>query len=131
MEMVVTGDKRLNRKLARLAAKDAKGAVRKSSRTAIKPLAADFKKEAPRESGDLARATKVRSLPRSRQSVGTRVVVDAETLDKKYAAFRILGTERMEGDNYPARIAERKKQVVLNNYRRLLGKEITARAKRG
>jgi hypothetical protein len=71
--VIVTGSEELNRKLADLKGSKAKQAIRKSSRTALRPVAEAAKSNAPRRSGRLAKSIKVRALERSRSRVGSRV----------------------------------------------------------
>lgn len=70
---VLTGSAELNAKLATLKSAKAKQAIRKASRAALRPVAAEAKSNAPRRTGQLAKSVKVRSLRRSRSRVGSQV----------------------------------------------------------
>ena len=76
---VLTGDKQLNRVLRRLSGKDAKAAIRKGSRKALKPVLADARQLAPVRTGALRRSIKVRAIKRSRTRVGSRVTTGKAT----------------------------------------------------
>lgn len=76
--LVVTGTEELNAKLAKLAGKDAKAAIRKASRVALKPVAEAAKSNAPRKTGTLARSVKVKAITRSRSRVGSRVTTSGD-----------------------------------------------------
>lgn len=71
--VVVTGSEELNRKLAQLRGPQAKAAIRKASRAALRPVLAAAKANAPRRTGQLAGAIKLRALKRSRVRVGSQV----------------------------------------------------------
>ena len=133
--VVVTGDKRLNRKLQRLKATDAKKAVRESARIALKDIAFAARQNAPVDSGKLQRSIKVRSLKRSRSKVGARVTTGTQTTDFSgetyYGAFLEYGTEKQEALGYMKSAADNNKQHALRVYRRELKKRIESAAKRG
>ena len=76
--LIVTGTEELNVKLAKLAGKDAKAAIRKASRVALKPVAEAAKSNAPRKTGRLARSVKVKAITRSRSRVGSRVTTSGD-----------------------------------------------------
>ena len=80
--VIVTGIGELNEKLAKLTGPQAKAAIRKASRTALKPVAQAAKANAPRRTGRMAQSIKVRALPRSRVRIGSRVT--SSGTDKQY-----------------------------------------------
>lgn len=93
IEVVLTGDKKLNRKLKKLTGKDQKKVVRKATRKAIKPIQKQAKQNirSHRESGKLEKSIKVRAVKRTRRGIGVRVTTgragndfDGETF---YGAF--------------------------------------------
>ena len=71
--VVLTGFESLNRKLLELTSKQAKEAIRKAARPALKPTLAAAKSNAPKRSGRLQRSIKIRSISRTRLGVGMRV----------------------------------------------------------
>jgi hypothetical protein len=73
--LVITGDKETNAKLAKLAGPDQKKAIRKASREALRPVLAQVKATAPRRTGALSRAAKIRAITRSRVRIGSMVTV--------------------------------------------------------
>lgn len=73
--VVIFGAQQLDFKLRRLAAKDAKKAIRKGTRAGSKIVTAKAKKLAPVESGLVRRAIRTRALKRSRNTIGTITVL--------------------------------------------------------
>lgn len=99
--MVLTGDKKLNRKLKKLANKEAKKVVREAQRPALKPLLQEARDNAPVKSGELKKNIKIRAIKRSRKGFGTKVSSsDGNNLnsgDAFYGAFLELGVKRKGG----------------------------------
>ncbi len=136
LTMVTTGDESLNRALQRLQGPRQKKAVRKASREALKPLAAATKSAAPRLTGRLARAIKVRALPRSRVKIGTRVTIGAGMFKGEtfYGGFVVYGhltgkrgsenRKEVPANEFMRTTAKAKKSSVLADYRRRLRKLI-------
>lgn len=85
--IVLTGSEELNRKLAALKGAQAKAAIRKASRTALRPIADAVKARAPRRTGALSRSVKVRALPRSRVRIGSRVTTSGTDRQFKGRTF--------------------------------------------
>jgi HK97 gp10 family phage protein len=61
-----------------LTAPQAKSAIRKASREALKPVVAEAKANAPVRSGALRRSIRLRSITRSRSRIGARVTTSAK-----------------------------------------------------
>ncbi|MFO0939825.1 MAG: HK97 gp10 family phage protein [Pirellulales bacterium] len=80
--MVTTGDAEVNRQLSVLTGPEQKKAVRKASRVSLKPMAVQMRQAAPRRTGRLSRAVKVRAMARSRVRIGSKV-----SLTGKASAF--------------------------------------------
>lgn len=85
--IVLTGDAELNRKLMQLKGSQAKSAIRKASRVALKPVAEAAKQGAPRRRGALGRSIKVRAIKRSRSRVGARVTTGKDASQFKGKTF--------------------------------------------
>ena len=133
--MVLTGDKALNRKLKKLTGKDAKAVVRKATRPALKPVLQEARADAPVKTGQLKKNIKIRALPRSRSSLGSRVTSglgkNANSGDAFYGAFLEYGTKRIEAKRFMKGAAEKKRSQVLNIYKKEVGQNITKLAKNG
>ncbi len=71
--ITLTGDKRLNAKLARLSSKDAKALIRRAARPALKPVLGESRRLSPKREGTLRRSLAIRAIKRSRRQVGARV----------------------------------------------------------
>ena len=95
--IVLTGDKKLNRKLAKLAGKDAKKVIRKAIRPALKPIQKQAKQNVRkhRKSGQLEKSIKTRSIKRTRRGIGARVTTGTASTDFSgetyYGAFVEFG----------------------------------------
>ncbi len=85
--VVVTGSAELNAKLAKLKSAQAKAAIRKASREALRPVAVAAKANAPRRSGRLSRSIKVKALERSRIRIGSRVTTGEDDSQFKGKQF--------------------------------------------
>lgn len=136
--VVITGDKKVNRMLRKLASKDAKKVIRQASRASLDPLLMSAKSQAPFDSGRLRGAIKKRALPRSRSYIGSRVSVGGGGKgfagDEFYGGFQEWGWttpsgRHVQGEQYMLNAARRKKKPVLNIYREELRRRITAFAK--
>lgn len=75
--VVLTGSEQLNRKLLELTSSQAKAAIRKAARPALKPTLAAARANVARRTGRLARSIKIRALGRSRNRVGMRVTTSS------------------------------------------------------
>ncbi len=95
VKIVVTGSEVINERLAKLTNKEAKDAIRKASRTALRPLLERCKSTCPVKSGKMRQSIKLRAMKRSRKSVGSTVTVankeKAYTGKEFYASFIIFG----------------------------------------
>ena len=133
--VVLTGDKALNRMLRSLSGKDGKKAIRKATRPALKVVQAEAKALAPRATGALARAIRVRALPRSRRRVGARVTIGAGefTGETFYGGFQEWGWKaggrQIAGKRFLRNAADNKRREAMAIYRRRLKFEIVKLAK--
>jgi HK97 gp10 family phage protein len=95
VKIVVTGSEVINERLAKLTNKQAKDAIRKASRTALRPLLERCKSTCPVRNGKMRQSIKIRSITRSRRFVGTRITVgdkDKAYVGKQfYASFIVFG----------------------------------------
>jgi HK97 gp10 family phage protein len=140
-KLIITGDRELNRMLRRLALKDGKKVVRAAARKAIKPVQLSAKQLAPKDSGQLRRAVKVRALPRSRRRVGVRVTIGERffTGDQFYGSFQEWGWKtgkrgsanrrQIPGKHFLREAADSNRAKVIAIYRREIRKGIIAAAK--
>lgn len=71
--VVLTNTESLNRKLAELTGRQAKEAIRKAARPALRPTLSAAKANAPKKTGRLQRSIRIRAISRSRIRVGMRV----------------------------------------------------------
>jgi HK97 gp10 family phage protein len=74
-DMLLKGDRKLQRKMRRMAERDVKAAIRKGSRAGTKITTRKAKQEAPVDSGAMRKGIKTKSLKRSRTRIGTKTVV--------------------------------------------------------
>lgn len=132
--VIITGDKKVNRMLRRLSAKEGKAAVRKAARPALKPLLKEARANAPKgATGQLKKNVKIKALPRSRKHVGARVTSGpgkATNDGEFYGGFLDLGTKKIEANRWLREAADSKRKSVLAIYGKLLRKEIIARARK-
>ena len=77
LTFILTGDDRLNAKLALLKGAQAKSVIRSAARTAMRPVHAAARRNAPRRSGVLAMSIKIKAMKRSRSRVGVRLTTSA------------------------------------------------------
>lgn len=87
VQIVVTGDAEVNRQLSVLTGPEQKKAIRKASRVSLKPMAVAMRSAAPRRTGRLSRAVKVRAMARSRVRVGSKVSVTGNATSFAGKAF--------------------------------------------
>ena len=73
VKIELLGDKKLDAALARLSGPAQKKAFRKSAREAFKPVLAAAKQKVPVDTGKLKKSLKLRSLKRSRGTIGVEV----------------------------------------------------------
>ena len=97
------GGGELQKKLKDLTTNETKSVIRGGCREALRPIAAQARTNAPRDSGGLARNIKIRSLKRSRRRVGARVTIQSKIAKHRYS-FVLLG--RKTGTKTSARRAK-------------------------
>lgn len=145
--VVLTGDKKLNRRLKKLAGKDAKKAVRKSLRPALKPIHQQAKANARqfKKTGKLGRSIKIRSIKRTRKGFGARVTTGTATTDFSgetyYGAFHEYGWKtgkrgssnrrQIEGKKFMQNAVDQKRRIAMKIYRNEIKRNIEAIAKGG
>lgn len=119
--MVLSGFRRLDKKLKKMVAKDAKKAIRQATRPALKPVLQESKQTVPVKSGQLKKSLKIRALPRSRRFFGSRVTSGAGKNQKLgnafYGAFIELGTKRIKAREFMKNAANKKKKQVFRLYK--------------
>jgi HK97 gp10 family phage protein len=135
IKMTSTGVADVDRKLQRLASKEAKKVIRKATRPALKPVLQEARGTAPVKTGNLRRNIKIRALPRSRRFFGSRVTSgagrNANSGDGFYGAFLEFGTTRIKARNFMKNAANRKKTQALNIYKAELRKGLLNMVKSG
>lgn len=89
VKVVLTGDDELNRKLAALTNQQAREAIKKAARPALKPCLQTARRVAPKRSGKLRRSIKIRAIARSRSRIGARVTTSAS--DNVYSGKTFYG----------------------------------------
>ena len=133
--MLVTGDKRLNRKLRKLTTGQQKKAFRKAARPAMKPMQGTVKKRVEQEfdgTGDLRKSVKIRSLPRSRSRVGVRVSTSIGHAPAQEFGWKAGKARRqIKGRGFMKQSAEKKRRAVMDDYLQRLNREIVSAAKKG
>ncbi len=72
-KLILTGDKKLNRRLNRLKLNLGKKIARKAGRKALRPVRDQARKDSPKKTGTLRKSIKIRSIKRSRFKFGARV----------------------------------------------------------
>jgi HK97 gp10 family phage protein len=129
-KIVVTGDRKIDRKLRALGPKVANKVVRKALRAGGKVFQAELQRNAPEgETGELKREIKVRAAKRSRKvglGITVAVVPLREHEDKFYAIFPELGTVDQPAQGYGRRSFDSQKDHV----KRLVMDEIRRGAER-
>jgi HK97 gp10 family phage protein len=116
--LILTGDKAIDKEIKRLAdPKTTNKIVKKSMRTALRPVQQAVKGEAPSgETGQLQRAAKIRAGKRSRKGgVAMYVLISTKELDPFYGAFKQLGTRRMKRDDFMTRAYDHTKDSARAN----------------
>lgn len=95
VKMILTGDERLNARLAELKLTESKKIITKAARIALRPTLAAARRNSPVRAGNLRKSISIRSLPRSRARVGARVVTSKSnnlfTGKTFYGAFQEFG----------------------------------------
>lgn len=90
IEMTVTGDRKLNRKLKKLTGKEQKKVVKKAAKAALKPVLKETRDKAPKRTGLTRKSIKNKMLPRSRRFIGARITTGG---GKGWAPFMEFGTK--------------------------------------
>lgn len=134
IEVITTGDKKINRMLKRLTSKEAKKILRKSMRHAMKPVQQEAKGNAKqfKESGVLQRSIKIRSLKRSRTGFGIRVSSSTKTGKFNggfYGSFQEFGTKAIAKKQFMTRAANTKGKVAVRLYREKVKQDIRSLAR--
>jgi HK97 gp10 family phage protein len=126
IRFLVSGEDRIIRKLKRLPKKDARRIIRKASRSAAKSILPTAKSNAPVKTGQLRKSIKVRSIKKSRTSIGVRLLVSEDWYkgDEFYGAFQEFGwkqgkrgtsgRKQIEGSHYMERAFEAKSNAARN-----------------
>lgn len=135
-EIVLTGDKKLNRKLKKLGGKEAKKIVRKAMRPALKPVMRAARRNAPKDTGLLRKSIKVRSGKRSRAGISMRVTSGDKTGnfsgDTYYGGFHEFGTSRgIKAKHFMKNAADQKKRSAIKIYRAKIAQGIKELASGG
>lgn len=96
--IILTGDKALDRNLHQLEAKLQRKVFNRAGREAVKPIAAKARQNAPKDTGRLRKSIKVRATKRSRRGVGIKVTTGDRSGDfggkGYYGAFLEYGHKR-------------------------------------
>jgi HK97 gp10 family phage protein len=130
---VLTGDKTINRRLAKLTGPEAKNIIRKSARPALKPILAAARANAPTDKGLLRKSVKIRAMKRSRSRVGATVSSGSKTsayAGKAWYGGPIeYGYTRRDGREMPAvrfmkRAVDAKREQSIRIYRESIRKMI-------
>lgn len=108
MQVYVEGVEELMAKLKEVG-KKAKPALRRGCRQGSKVIQKQAKDDAPKVTGDLRRAIKVRALKRSRKYVGTTVKMEI-----RYGSFVNLGTRKMKARAFLQQAVKEKGQQAAN-----------------
>lgn len=121
--ITVTGTTELKVKLDKLANKTLKQAIRKTAKENCKVVQEEAKNTTPQDTGLLARSIKVRTIPRSRVYVGSRVTIRIAGETKTnmgYGAFQEYGFttkngRKIEGKHFLKNAALTVSKQVLSN----------------
>ncbi|WP_425399659.1 HK97-gp10 family putative phage morphogenesis protein [Aeoliella sp.] len=128
MRFDLQGDKKLIKKLEKLAAAEQKKAIRKASRAGNKILLQASKKEAKKskDTGAFLKSLKVRSIPRSRVWVGTKVV----SVGLRYSSMLELGTKNTGAKEHLTDAAKANDDKALKKATEIIKEEIEKSMKR-
>lgn len=154
VDLVITGDAELNKKLAALTGPEAKKVIRKAAREALRPVLRHARANAPKRTRRLEKSLKIRALKRSRSRIGAKVQTAAGDFKGKtfYGAFQEYDHRRgkrtnaqkrkgqpadsvadkrpvVQGKYYMKRAAEQGKQEALATYRTVVREGILALVK--
>lgn len=138
VEAIMTGHRKVDRRLKKLAGPDAKKMIRRSSKDAIKPIHQQAKGNAKqnKKSGQLTKGYKSRAMPRSRVRFGSRVTIESKSFpDEFYASFQELGWKSgLQKKKNPGRqdlkkAAEAKRKQAIRQYHQNLKAGVKALAR--
>jgi HK97 gp10 family phage protein len=105
----IRGVSEVDRALRELGPTIGRKVIRQAVRAGLRPMLATAKQMAPRQTGQVRRAIKLRAAARRRRGV-IRLVIQIGSGDFKgktfYGAFREYGTKRMEGAHFMERAFE-------------------------
>jgi HK97 gp10 family phage protein len=121
----IRGVQELVAKLQGLKKTHAKAAIRKGTRRGAKIVASAVKDAAPVVSGALKASIKVRSLPRSKKSVGTDVKLDNSTLF--YASYAEFGSKHQKATHFMEEATKSVAQDALETAVQVIAEEIEKR----
>jgi|SRR5215207_3726894 len=112
----ITGLKEIQRAYRELPKTVASKVIRQAMRKAVKPVAARVKELTPRDTGKLAKATKVRARKKKKRGVIAIDVVQGEGGSFKAAVFhggfQNYGTAKIEGQHYFERAFDETKEAA-------------------
>jgi HK97 gp10 family phage protein len=96
--LVITGIRQLDKALAELEPKVVKKILRKAMRPSMKPMLKQAKANAPVDTGAIKKAIRLKSAPRSRQTLGLDLQIGEQNYVGKtfVGAFHEFGTSKME-----------------------------------
>jgi HK97 gp10 family phage protein len=87
--------------------------IRQAQREAAKPLAAEIREQAPKDSGALSRSVKVRSGGRKKDTISTAVVVSGGH-DDPFVGFIEFGSARAPANPFIRRSVASKRDEVID-----------------
>jgi HK97 gp10 family phage protein len=111
----ITGVRELQRAYRELPKRLANKVVRQAVRKALKPVAAKVKELTPKDTGALAKATKIRARPKRKRGVIALDVIQGEGSFKGatfYGGFQNFGTKKLKGAHYVERAFDQTKEAA-------------------
>jgi HK97 gp10 family phage protein len=117
----IIGDKEISRKLKELSRKDRKKAIRIGSRKGAKVVQKKAKKNVPKDTGELRKSIKVRSLKRSRRWTGAKVV---SALRHTWPVEQGVPERNVPGVKYMARAMDEERDKATEVFRNEILNEI-------
>ncbi len=135
VQLILTGDEKLNRRLAALQKNDAKKAMRTAARFAMNRLLPRIKAATPYRTGLLRKSMRVRAIQRSRRQIGVKIGTSSKASKKLfggktfYGSFiefgkTVKGVKNQGAYHMIEGTTERHKERILRYYYWELGKEI-------
>lgn len=107
VQLVLTGDDKLNRRLAALQTADAKKAMRTAARLAMKRLLPRIKAATPHRTGRLRRSIRLKALTRSRKQIGVKIGTGKN--DRQFSGKSFYGSFIEFGKRVGGKLEQRKK----------------------